>query len=227
MAGPYRQSVPRPPTAERIDPPSWSALSADARRRVPLESFVASAERVGARRGEAPGSVHAAVVLPVYALEGDTVLVLIRRAADLSADPGHVAMAGGHLEDGEGPLEAALREAHEEIGLDPRRIERVVSLGAYHRRIRSDDIAAFVGVLAGRPELAPSAGEVESVLEIPVGALLADGVAWEEHWGLAAGAERVIAFFGGAAELGDDLLWGLTARIVWELLEVAAAGLKR
>ena len=195
-------------------------LAPERRARVPIERFVAAAERVGSRHRPGGGpTVHSAVILPVFERDGDTVLVLIRRAADLSADPGHVALAGGHLEAGETALDAAVREANEEIALERHSLDHIVALGAFHRRIRHDNIAAFVGICPAPPTLVANAGEVEAVLEIPIGALLADGVAWEEHWGLAAGAERVVAFFGGAAELGDDLIWGLTARILWALLD--------
>lgn len=161
---------------------------------------------------------------------GQATALLIRRAAHLGRDPGHVALPGGLVEPDEDPLAAALREADEEIGLDPSAVDVLGPLDVVERP-RRGAVAAFVGLLAARPALVPSPDEVEAVLDVPLATLLADGVAWEERWpptGRAAPAttHRSVRFF-ACDLLGDDLVWGVTARILWDLLErverVAAA----
>ncbi len=160
--------------------------------------------------------VGAAVLVPVVApgTRGATV-VLIRRSVDLVRDPGHVAFPGGRLETGEPPLEAALREAEEEIGLRREAVEERGLVDVVRRR-RGERIAAFLGLLASRPELVVNSGEVESVLEVPIEVLLADGVAWEERWSDGV-EERSVHFFADHGTLGEDLVWGVTARILWSL----------
>lgn len=165
--------------------------------------------------------VEAAVLLACYAgADGEAVAVLIRRAAHLGRDPGHVALPGGLVEPGEDLVATALREADEEVGLAPGAVEVLGPLEVVERPRRSGAVAAFVGLLAGRPELAPSPEEVEAVLEVPLAALLADGVAWEERWPLPASPPAVhrVRFF-SCELLGDDLVWGVTARILWDLLD--------
>lgn len=200
--------------------PPWSSLPVDARLPVSLDAVKRAAAEVAALTGALlDGPVKAAVVVPIFERDGEAVLVLIRRAVGLQADPGHIAVPGGHLEPGESPLEAALREAEEEIGLDPASIGSVVALGAYERLANRQLVSAHAAFLEGRPALIPNASEVEAVFEIPVSLLLSDGVAWEEHWVGDFEGERTVAFFADEAALGKDLVWGLTARILWSLLE--------
>ena len=63
--------------------------------------------------------------------------------------------------------------------------------------------------------------EVDAVIEVPLASLLDDGAAWSEEWGDAA-ATRMIRFFAHPDVLGADLVWGLTARMIWELIERVA-----
>jgi 8-oxo-dGTP pyrophosphatase MutT (NUDIX family) len=164
-------------------------------------------------------SVSFAVLVPLFAVDGEATVLLIRRAARLRRDAGHVAFPGGRVEPGERPLEAALREATEEIGLDPAQVTVVRRLQVVERP-DGDRIAAFLGVLAERPVLTLNWEEVEAVIELPLAALLADGVGWQERWSLG-GDERRIHFFADPSTLGEDLIWGLTAGILWSLLEGA------
>ena len=77
-------------------------------------------------------------------------------------------------------------------------------------------VAAVVGLVRGEPRLSLNGSEVEAVLRVPLSALFAEGAAWQEHWGE---GRRTIPFFSHPLVLGDDLVWGLTGRILWDLLE--------
>jgi 8-oxo-dGTP pyrophosphatase MutT (NUDIX family) len=238
-AGSFRQHVPRPATARPGELPPWSRLDPARRASVPL-SVVRRALAAGGDRGLADGEpprpgvhgarvggahgarIDAAVLLAVFEEEGETRAVLIRRSPHLQRDPGHVALPGGLVEPDEAPLAAALREAEEEIGLDPALVEIVGPLDVVHRQRFGDRIAPFVGLLARRPTLRPSAAEVDVTLEVPLADLLADGVGWEERWEIADMVDRPVHFFAAPDVLGDDLVWGVTARILWDLLERVA-----
>jgi 8-oxo-dGTP pyrophosphatase MutT (NUDIX family) len=167
--------------------------------------------------------VAAAVLVPVFAAapDGEATVVLTRRSQLLQRDPGHVAFPGGRVEPGEAPPDAALREAHEEVGLHPQEVEVCGLVDVVGRR-PGEQIAAYLGILARPPALVPSASEVESVLEVPLASLLADGVAWQERWSAGRG-ERSVHFFADPTVLGDDLVWGVSARILWHLLDAASA----
>ncbi len=185
--------------------PRWAASA------IGFEHVVALVERLAGT--PQLRSATAAVLVPVYERHGDPVVLLTRRSSALARDPGHVAFPGGFVEAGEHTLQAALREAQEEVGLDPALATATGLLGPYSRRSRSELVAAYVAVLAAPPQLAIHSGEVEAVIEAPLKGLLAEGVCWQERWG-----GRPMCFFADESSLGDDLVWGLTARILWDML---------
>lgn len=236
MVDTFRQHVPRPPGGLPGTPPPWRGPFADAGS-IPLglvRRALAGGGEPAPPRAATRRPVEAAVLVALYGDggdEGEATVVLIRRAAQLERDPGHVALPGGLVEPGEEPEAAALREAEEEVGLDPASVVILGPLATVERPRGRGAVAPFVGVLPARPVLVPSPAEVEAVLEVPLAFLLADGVAWEERWpvagaGEAAGPAHVVRFFAHDDVLGHDLVWGVTAKILWDLLErVAAAGL--
>jgi 8-oxo-dGTP pyrophosphatase MutT (NUDIX family) len=161
--------------------------------------------------------VNSAVLVPVVERDGEAVLVFIRRAGDLARDAGHIAFPGGHLEVGERPLEAALRESREEIGLDANLVEVVGSTGVVERGRPAERVVPVVGLVRGHPAFVADGREVAAILEVPLASLAGEGVAWQERWG-PDGADVGVCFFAGVPELADDLIWGLTAHVVWDLL---------
>ena len=102
--------------------------------------------------------------------------MLTRRAAHLRSHSGEVSFPGGGIEPGDADLRAtALREAWEETALDPASVEIIGELDHLSTITSGSFIVPYVGVLPGRPELQPSAGEVDAVLHVPLAELLAPG----------------------------------------------------
>lgn len=164
----------------------------------------------------------AAVLVPLLMVGERPAVVMIRRASGLRSGPGEIAFPGGHVDDGEAPEAAALREAEEEIGLPPRSVRVVGELPPVSRRTAAISVAAFVGLVEDVPALTPNLREVDEVLVVPLGDL-ADPLCYEEElWAVDGSKARRMHFFA----LGDDLLWGLSARILVSLLDrlAAAAG---
>jgi 8-oxo-dGTP pyrophosphatase MutT (NUDIX family) len=156
-------------------------------------------------------------LLPLFVRPFGLSLLFIRRASTLSRDAGHLAFPGGRHDGDESMLETALRETEEEIGLDR---GAVTVLGALSQAFRVSDrasVAPFVGLVEGDPTLVLNPAEVEAVIEVPLAALYDDGVSWEEIW-VRNDASQAVQFFADDTHFGDDLLWGLSARIVWDLL---------
>jgi 8-oxo-dGTP pyrophosphatase MutT (NUDIX family) len=222
----FRQHVPRPANGGPALPPPWREAFG-APYRVPVGLVRKALAKLQTPRATTPA--EAAVLVALYGDgagdDGEATAILIRRAAHLGHDPGHVAFPGGLIEPGELPEAAALREAEEEVGLDPASVELLGPLSAVDRPRRRRLVQPFVGVLGRRPTLVPSPAEVEAILEVSLAQLVADGIAWEERWPLPVGggeAVHVVRFF--ACEcLGEDLIWGVTAKILWDLLERVAA----
>ena len=217
----YRQRVPRPAGSRIGPPPPWASLPSERRSRITVGRVAAAVVPLGPGAPQMPAA-NAAVLVPVFAsASGEAIVLLTRRSERLERDPGHIAFPGGLVEPGESPAEAAVREAGEEIGLGSGEVEVVGPVGVVGRAA-GERIAAFLGVLRRRPLLVLNRSEVESVHEVAMAELLADGAAWQERWP-AEGLERTVHFFGGAAGLGDDLVWGVSARILWQLLERVVA----
>ena len=84
----------------------------------------------------AAGAHASAVLVPLYVANDEPHVLLTRRSSTLSTHAGQIAFPGGRLEPGETSIQAALRETHEEIGVDARHAHVVAELTA-HRTISS------------------------------------------------------------------------------------------
>jgi 8-oxo-dGTP pyrophosphatase MutT (NUDIX family) len=157
---------------------------------------------------------NSAVLAAVWEEDGEARVLLTRRTAWLRSHSGQVAFPGGRVEPGETLVDAALREAHEEVGLDPASVEVIGRLSRMHTISSGAGIFPFVGVLpGGRPAVEPNPDEVDRVFDVALGELMADGVFHGEVWGIA-DTERPIYFF----DLAGETVWGATARMLYELL---------
>ena len=141
-------------------------------------------------------------------------VVLTRRTWTLRSHQGEVSFPGGRVEEGESPLDAAAREAHEEIGLDPASVDVIGELDHLATVSSNSGIVPYVGAVPGRPETRPSPHEVEAVLHVPLSELLDPAIFREERWTFPGGREQPITFF----ELVGDTVWGATAALLRQLL---------
>lgn len=167
---------------------------------------------------------RSAVLVPLFEEDATAHVVLTRRAQHLRAHKGEVSFPGGRQDDGETLLEAALREAREEIALDTTGVEIIGELDHLATVSSNSSIVPFVSTLPGRPErLEPNPSEVEAILLVSLDELLQDDVFRTELWMWQPGApaapdsgERPIHFF----DLYGDTIWGATARMLVNLLSI-------
>jgi 8-oxo-dGTP pyrophosphatase MutT (NUDIX family) len=147
-------------------------------------------------------------------------VVLTRRSSKLRSHAHQVAFPGGRIDPGEQPLAAALREAREEVGLETGSVHILGELAQLCTFANPAPITPFVGGLPGRPALRPNPAEVERVFTVPLVELMEPEVYREELWLFPDGSERSIHFF----ELWGDTVWGATAVMLRELLDLVTPG---
>jgi len=155
--------------------------------------------------------VDAAVLVPILLGPAPSVL-LTKRTAHLSSHAGQVSFPGGRIDPGDAsPEEAALREAQEEVGLDPLLVELVGRLGAYVTGT-GYRITPVLGLLPPDPPLLLSPHEVEAVFCLPLAVVLDPSAPqrrrahnrgrWREFW---------------VWPHPDHYIWGATAAILVHL----------
>jgi 8-oxo-dGTP pyrophosphatase MutT (NUDIX family) len=108
----------------------------------------------------------AAVLIPVIARADGATVLLTRRADSLASHTGQIAFPGGRLDAGESAVDAALREAMEEVALDPASVE-VLGVGDAYETGTGYLVTPVVGWLSQPPLTAPSEDEVAEVFEAP------------------------------------------------------------
>jgi 8-oxo-dGTP pyrophosphatase MutT (NUDIX family) len=168
----------------------------------------------GVRRLASRALRPASVLVPLIERGAGLNVILTRRAALLKHHPGQVAFPGGKQEPGDPtPLDAALREAEEEIGLDPARVEVLGALDM-HETVTDFAVAPFVGLVA--PDFRPvlDRAEVDEVFEVPLAFVLdpANLQVLGRRWQSQMRRYYVIAY-------GPHYIWGATARMLKTLAD--------
>ena len=159
------------------------------------------------------GRVNAAVLVPLYLIDGELHAVLTRRRADLRRHAGEISFPGGREDASDSDLiHTALREAQEEIGLDPEAVTVAGALSPIPTIATSYAIYPFVGLIEPGHDWRPSATEVERVLEMSLTDL-------RVGYGRRRLLRRGVPFRTDTFVVSDELVWGATARILSDLLE--------
>jgi len=140
-------------------------------------------------------------------------VVLTVRKRDLAQHAGQVSLPGGAVEPPEDPIAAALREAHEEVGVDPGAVTVLGRLTPLHIPASGFVLHAVVGHAAARPDLRADAREVERILEVPLDELRDPARVLVEQRRLV-GRLREVPYF----DVDGEKVWGATAMILAELL---------
>jgi len=161
---------------------------------------------------------HAAVLVPLYVDGGALWTLLTRRAESLPHHRGQVAFPGGGRETGEDVWRAALRESEEEIGLPPRLVLRLGELDEVGTP-SGFRIVPCVGAIPVPFTPRPSPEEIDEVFATPIPAL-ANPDLIEDRDVVLNGRRRSLRVY----HVGRHLVWGVTARIVQNLLERLGVG---
>ena len=160
-----------------------------------------------------PGARLSAVLLVLTQGPAGAEVLLTRRSMQMNSHKGEMSFPGGRVDPGETPVETALREAHEEVGLDPEAPQIVGELEHMSTFVSKSYIVPVVATLDHRPELSPQTMEVDRILWTPVSDLTRAGTYRTERWANLP-FDRPLHFF----ELDDETVWGATARMLVDLL---------
>jgi 8-oxo-dGTP pyrophosphatase MutT (NUDIX family) len=169
------------------------------RRRVPME----------------PGPVPAAVLVPLFEKDGEFHLLFTKRTPHLTHHSGEISFPGGVRDPGDRDDAAtALREAWEEAGITPADVEVLGELDDCHS-IHNYRVTPVVGVFPPDYRLTVNDAEIERLIEVPLSHFGKPGVYRKEYWQWQ-GRKRAMHFY----RFGEDEIWGLTARILKQFLDV-------
>lgn len=208
------QNIPRPDVWRLGSRPPWGPAQVE---RLRNREVVAQATMpVPSTSGGLPFPGARASAVLVALLDGDhgCEVVLTTRARHLRHHRGEVSFPGGRMDPGEGPVDTALREAEEEIGLDRHRVEVVGGLDAVSTWVSSSYIIPVVARCHGRPAWTVNPGEVDRVFTVPLADLTRDDTYRSEWWGIPPD-DHELHFF----ELDDETVWGATARMLRGLID--------
>lgn len=156
----------------------------------------------------------AAVLIGLVEREHGVNVLLTRRSDTLRSHTGQVALPGGRQDEGERPWETALREAHEEVGLEPHFVH-LLGLSTPYETGSGYLITPVVGIVRAGFTLTANPHEVADIFETPFGFLM-DPANYEEREGRAPGGE-LRRFYAMTHE--ERYIWGATAGILRALYE--------
>jgi 8-oxo-dGTP pyrophosphatase MutT (NUDIX family) len=170
-------------------------------------------EPAAACRLDVRGRTDAAVLVALYLDGGRMHAVFTKRREDLRRHPGEISFPGGRHDDTDPDLLAtALREAEEEIGLPPAAVQVLGALQPTPTIATGYAIYPFVGLIEPGLAWTLSAREVAAVLELALDDL-------REGYGRRRLLRRGVPIRTDTYVVGDDLIWGATARILADLFD--------
>ena len=141
-------------------------------------------------------------------------LALTRRTEALRSHRGQISLPGGRHDAVDGSLlRTALREAREELAVDPAALEVWGRLEPERIVVSHYLVASFVAYAPARPDFRPNPSEVAELIEVPLPLLLDPATLTEEVWEIR-GAPRQVAFY----RHGEHKIWGATARVLGQLV---------
>lgn len=209
------QVIPRPSAWRRGDAAPWTVAQ-------PLSADAVAQAVVDAARDQNPSPPmfadarrSAVLVVLVDGRDGAEVL-LTKRSRDLRSHAGEISFPGGRLDLGETAVQAALREANEEVGLAPDVVDVRGYLSRMSTVVSRNYIMPVIATLGSRPELTPHDREVERILWVPL-VELADVATHREEWWGTPPLDRRMNFF----DLDDETVWGATGHMLYEMLTIA------
>ena len=161
----------------------------------------------------------AAVLLLLERTPGYSV-ILTKRTDLVEHHKGEISLAGGMADPGDrDSTHTALREAHEELGVEPQHVDVIGQLGELIT-VTGFEVQPIVGIINAEYPMVPQETEVESILRVPM-SVLRDPAAWFEDVREWQGKRYVLR----SCRWQDEVIWGATSKILQRFLEVVPASI--
>jgi 8-oxo-dGTP pyrophosphatase MutT (NUDIX family) len=180
--------------------------------------FVPTPIRPGWRIGHYPDDARiAAALLLLYPRDQDVAIPLTVRSSGLARHAGQISLPGGATDPGESLAAAALREAAEEIGVDPAAVRVLGELTPVHVIVSGFTLHPIVGVTDARPAFIAAPGEVDEIVEVSLTDLRdASRIRTGSH--VREGVAIEYPYF----DLAGHQVWGATAMVLGEFVSLLA-----
>ena len=176
--------------------------------------FMPTPPRTGWKPGEFPSDARlAAGLLLLYPGERGASIPLTVRASGLRRHAGQISLPGGATDPGETLAQAAVREAHEEIGIDPTAVRILGELTPVYVLVSGFTLHPVVGITHQRPTFAPAAHEVDAIVEVSIEDLK-DASSIRQGTRTREGVAIEYPYF----DLMGHQVWGATAMILGEFI---------
>lgn len=160
------------------------------------------------------GARRAAVLVPIISAPAGLQLACFERTHEVIDHKGEICLPGGSIETADRDVvDAALREAREELGIDPASVRVLGLLDDVHTFVSNYIITPVAGFIGSEPEVVCDPLEVARPITVPLATLLSQGVESYELRGPDGTSRTIYAY-----HVGEDRIWGATARIIHGLL---------
>ena len=195
---------------------SWNRMAVKSRKGESIESESLQKYRDWISKDKLSNMRKAAVLIGLFKKNDEWCFSLIRRPMNEKNHPGQIALPGGAMEKNETLMNTALREAFEEVGINPEDVEIIGQLTPIPVPVSEYLIYPFVGVIDYEPEWVLNEDEVEELLVLKMSELISSDNGYTEMWDLRGNKVEVPIF-----KVMNETVWGATAAVLSELIDIA------
>jgi 8-oxo-dGTP pyrophosphatase MutT (NUDIX family) len=195
---------------------SWDRMAVKSRKGESIESESLQKYRDWISKDKLSNMRKAAVLIGLFKKNDEWCFSLIRRPMNEKNHPGQIALPGGAMEKNETLMNTALREAFEEVGINPEDVEIIGQLTPIPVPVSEYLIYPFVGVIDYEPEWVLNEDEVEELLILKMSELISSDNGYTEMWDLRGNKVEVPIF-----KVMNETVWGATAAVLSELIDIA------